>query len=353
MIKKILFIIPLSILLNSKNVMAQVAGRYSFAFLRQIPSARLTGLNGSQIALRDDDLTLGYYNPAQLNATANNSISYNQDFLLGGVKTGYLGYGYHLNGLKTTLQGGMQFVSYGTFKQTDEFGNVNGEFKASEYAIVLGAGRQINERLSVGLNMKYVTSQLEAYRSTGLAADLAGAYWDEEKKWGLSIVLKNVGTQLTTYNGNNKENLPTDVQIGFTKKLKKAPFRFSMLIHDLNRWNMQYDSPIANESTLLLTDQPVTPNKLSETIDNLFRHFTFGGELLIGKTEVLRIRGGYNHQMRKELNISNIRTFSGFSLGFGLKFNRFRIDYGFGRQHLAGGTNHLSISTYFNEFRKK
>lgn len=352
MIKRLLFLIPLSILLFSDTSKAQVAGQYTFSFLKQLPSARLTGLNGSQIALRDDDLTLAYYNPAQLNATVHNSISYNQDFLLGGIKTGYLGYGRYFNSLKTTFQGGIQFVSYGTFKQTDEYGNVNGEFKASEYAIVLGAGHQINERLSVGLNMKYITSQLEAYHSTGLAADLSGAYWDENKKWGVSLILKNVGAQLTSYN-NTKENLPTDVQIGFTKKLKKAPFRFSVLLHDLNRWDMQYDSPIENESTLLLTDETNEPSKLSQTVDNLFRHIAVGGELLIGKTEVLRIRGGYNHQMRKELNITNIRSFSGFSLGFGLKFNKFRIDYGFGRQHLAGGTNHLSISTYLNEFKKK
>ena len=141
--KKRLLFIPLSILLLS-NASAQIGGRYVFSFLKQMPSARLTGLNGSQIALRDDDLALGFHNPAQLNPLMHNALTYNQDFLLGSIKTGYFGYGYNVSKLKTTFQAGIQFINYGTFKQSDELGNINGEFKASEYAIALGAGRQIN-----------------------------------------------------------------------------------------------------------------------------------------------------------------------------------------------------------------
>ena len=348
--KKRLLFIPLSILLLS-NVSAQIGGRYVFSFLKQMPSARLTGLNGSQIALRDDDLALAFQNPAQLNPLMHNALTYNQDFLLGGIKTGYFGYGYNVSKIKTTFQAGIQFINYGTFKQSDELGNINGEFKASEYAITLGAGRQINERLSAGINLKYISSQLEAYRSTGLVGDLSGAYWNEEKKFGAAIIFKNIGTQLSTYTGK-KEDLPLDVQIGFSKKLNKAPFRFSALLHDLNRWNIRYDSPLDNE-TSLLGEEASSPSKISQTVDNLFRHLNVGGELIFGKTEVFRIRLGYSHQVRKELNISNIRSWSGFSLGIGFKVSRFRIDYGMGRQHLAGGMNHLSISTNFSEFKKK
>lgn len=348
--KKYLLLIPLSILMFS-SLSAQMGGRYVFSFLKQLPSARLTGLNGSQIALRDDDLTMGYNNPAHLNPLMHNALTYNQDFLLGSIKTGYFGYGYNVAKIKTTFQAGIQFIDYGTFKQADEFGNINGTFKATEYALVLGAGRQINERLSAGINLKYITSQLEAYQSTGLVADLSGAYWHEEKKIGISIIFKNIGTQLSSYNGN-KEDLPLDVQIGFTKKLTKAPFRFSALLHDLNRWNIRYDSPFENESSLL-GEEVSAPSKISQEIDNFFRHLNVGGELIFGKTEVFRIRLGYSHQVRKELNISNIRSMSGFSLGVGFKISRFRIDYGMGRQHIAGGMNHLSIATNFSEFKKR
>ena len=347
---RICFIIPISIS-TYFTASAQIGGQYVYAFLKQKPSARLTGLNGSQIALRDDDIALAYMNPALLNSSQHNALSYNHDFLLGKISTGYFGYGYAVEKLKMTFQGGIQFINYGTFKQADEFGNVQGEFKAGEYAVTLGAGRQINERLSAGLNVKYISSQLEAYKSNGLVADLAGAYWNEAKKFGATVVFKNMGTQLSTYAGQ-REDVPLDVQIGFTKKLQKAPFRVSVVLHDLNRWNMRYDNPLDNEITLL-GEAPTEPSGLSKGLDNFFRHLNAGGELILGKNENFRFRVGYSHQVRKELSVNNIRSMAGFSLGFGFKVNKFRLDYGLGRQHLAGGMNHLSISTNFSEFKKK
>ena len=72
-----------------------------------------------------------------------------------------------------------------------------------------------------------------------------------------------------------------------------------------------------------------------------------------GLDENFRFRVGYSHQVRKEMSVNNIRSMAGFSLGFGFKVSKFRLDYGLGKQHLAGGMNHLSISTNFSEFKKK
>jgi hypothetical protein len=343
-------VIPLSIF-TFFSASAQIGGEYTFAFLKQRPSARLTGLNGSQIALRDDDIALASMNPALLNNTMHNALTFNNDFLLGKISTGYFGYGHAVEKLKMTFHGGIQYINYGNFKQADEFGNIQGQFKAAEYAVILGAGRQINERLSAGLNIKYISSQLEAYKSIGLAADLAGAYWNDAKKFGATVVFKNIGAQLSTYAGK-REDLPLDVQLGFTKKLQKAPFRVSAVFHDLNRWNLLYDNPLNNEITLL-GETPTPPNRISLELDNFFRHLNIGGELLLGKNENFRFRVGYSHQVRKEMSVNNIRSMAGFSLGFGIKVSKFRLDYGLGRQHLAGGMNHVSISTNFSEFKKK
>jgi hypothetical protein len=343
-------IIPLSIF-SVFDASAQIGGQYTFAFLKHSPSARLTGLSKSQIAQKDDDLTIGFSNPSMYNTLMHNVLSYNHDFLLGQIGAGYVGYGYHVNKWKTTFQAGIQYINYGTFKQADELGNITGEFKAAEYALTLGAGRAINERLSVGLNAKFITSQLEAYNATGLAFDLAGAYFDPEKNMGFTVVFKNIGTQLKTYVPDRKEDLPLDIQAGFTKKLNRAPFRFSLMLHDLNRWNLRYDNPFENEISLL-GEAPQEPSALSKFSDNLFRHINLGGELVLGKNETFRMRLGYSHQVRKELTVNNIRSTAGFSFGVGFKVSRFRVDYGIGRQHVAGSLNHLSISTNFSEFKK-
>ncbi|NJN33650.1 MAG: PorV/PorQ family protein [Saprospiraceae bacterium] len=188
--KKKIRLTPLSIsvvlfsflVLFPHKIQAQIGGDYTFAFLRQSPSARLTALGTSQIALRDNDLALAYANPALLDSEDHNALIFNHNFLLGGVGTGSFGYGYHVEKWATTLQAHVQYMNYGNFQKADEFGNIQGTFRANEYAVILGAGKKINERLAAGLNAKFITSQLEAYSASGVAFDLAGSYWHEEKK---------------------------------------------------------------------------------------------------------------------------------------------------------------------------
>ncbi|MBL7817275.1 MAG: type IX secretion system protein PorQ [Saprospiraceae bacterium] len=348
---KLRLILPLSICLFLTHLSAQNGGRYTFAFLKQSPSARATGLNQSQIALKSDDLALAYNNPSLLNPLMHNGLDFNQNFLLGKIKSGLASYGYHVEKVKMTFQAGVQYINYGEFKEADEYGNQIGTFKANEYAVFVGAGRQLNERFSIGANLKFIQSRLETYTSTGLAVDLSGSYINPEKFFGASVVLKNIGAQLKTYYGEARSNLPYDLQIGISKKLPRAPFRFSVVAHDLLQWQLRYDNPLENE-TSLLGEETNTKSAFSLAMDNVFRHLNFGGEIVLGKTENFRARFGYSHQVRREMSLQNIRSLAGFSFGAGFKVSRFRIDYGIGRQHIAGGMNHLSISTNFGSFKR-
>ena len=49
-----------------------------------------------------------------------------------------------------------------------------------------------------------------------MAADLSATYHKPEKAWGLALVIKNVGGQLTAY-ADTKENIPFEIQLGFSK----------------------------------------------------------------------------------------------------------------------------------------
>jgi hypothetical protein len=323
---------------------AQVGGRVAFPFLKHSVSARVTALGGEVIAVRDNDPALGYRNPAMLNDSMHRNISFSHEFLFGGVQNGFAGAVWHVSKWKTTFLGGVQYVNYGSILGTDPFGNPTESFSAAETAFNIGAGHQINERFSIGINAKFIRSQLETYQSTGLATDLAAAYCDETKRFAFTFVARNLGVQLTSYN-DIKNPLPLDIQIGISKKLSRAPFRFSIIAHDLHRWNLRYD-PNVNLGTNLLGETEAAPSAFAQRTDNFFRHFIFNTELLMGKSENFRLRLGYNHQRRKELVVPNLLSYSGFSFGVGLKINRFRLDYGRGNFHLAGGSNHLTISTH-------
>lgn len=160
-----------------------------------------------------------------------------------------------------------------------------------------------------------------------------------------------MGAELTTYNGSGF-GTPLDIQVGVSKRLKYLPFRLTIIAHQLHKANVRYDDP----DKLVQTDifgEPVKVNKFGESIDNIFRHIIINGEFMLGKNENLRLRAGYNHLRRKELSLRTFRSLAGFSLGFGIKVSAFKLDYGVGYYHVAGATNHISISTDLGRLFKK
>lgn len=335
------------------NTNAQIGGDHIYEFLNLSNSARVTGLGGNLITVKDDDVSLAYSNPSLLNEKMHKGLSFNYNFHLADISNGYFGYAHQIDKWKATVHGGIQYINYGTFDLTDDIGNTTGTFKASEYALTFGAGKQLYDKLSVGANLKLITSQFESYNSLGVATDIAAYYSDTSSRFGLTLVFKNIGTQLTTYQDGNREPLPFDIQFGISKRLAHLPFRFSIIGHNLHRWNITFDDPNSVESVFLIGDGAQnSDNEFRDRVDNLFRHIIFNGEFLFGKGEIMRLRLGYNHFMRRELSVTNFRSRSGFSFGLGIKLRRFRYEYGRGYYHFAGGLNHLSISTRLSEFRR-
>lgn len=331
---------------------AQVGGDNVYEFLNFSPSARITALGGNLITVQDDDLALAAVNPATLNKSMHQQLTFNHNIHLAGIGHGYAAYAQYVEKWKATLHAGMQYVTYGEFIAADEFGTINGNFKAGEYAFMLGAGRRIAENYTLGANLKFISSQFEAYNSIGLTADIAAMYHNPEKPFAFTFLLKNIGTQFSTYTEDNREDLPFEIQAGFSQRLRYLPFRVSVIYHNLQRWNITYDDPNSpDEATFFFGEEPSTESD-NFFIDNLFRHFIFNGEFLFGKKENFRLRVGYNHFRRQELSVKNLRSLAGFSFGIGFKVNRFRIEYGQGVYHLGGGMNHFSISTNLQEFKK-
>lgn len=331
---------------------AQVGGDNVYEFLNFSPSARVTALGGSVIAVQDDDANLAYFNPAALNKAMHGQMAFNHNIHLAGINHGYASYAHYREKWDLTVHGGVQYISYGKFDLADEVGTINGTFKAAEYALTLGAAKALTENYSVGANLKFITSQLESYNSIGLSADFAAMYHNPESRVAFSLVFQNIGTQLTTYSDNNNEPIPFNMQVGISKKLAYLPFRFSVIYHNLHRWNILYDDPNAPDETTFFLGEDQNTSDGNPFLNNLARHFIVNGEFLFGKTEVVRLRIGYNHFRRAELSVSNLRSLAGFSFGFGIKIKRFRVEYGQAFYHLAGSMNHFSISTNLSEFKR-
>jgi hypothetical protein len=324
----------------------QIGGSSTYNFLSLPASARISALGGSLMSVVDDDVTQMVLNPAALNPEMHNRISFNTALYIADVNFGYFGYARHYDKIKTTFGAGIQYISYGKFDRTDEFGTVTGSFKAGEYAFNISAARSY-DRFNYGMTLKFIYSTLESYSSMGMAVDLGGTYVDSAGRFMAAVAFNNLGTQFSSYVPGNKEQLPLNIQIGIARQFAHLPFRFSIVFNNLQKWNIRYDDPNATQNDDIFGDTTNTKEK-SYWLDNLARHMIIGGEFLIGKG--FRLRVGYNHLRRQELKMVDRSAMVGFSFGVGIKIYRFMIDYSLAGYHLGGASNQFSISTNLQEF---
>ena len=337
----------LTLLLTSISVQAQIGGLSAYEFLNLPNSATQAAMGGHHIALRDDDLSLASRNPSLLNSLMDRRLAISHAFHPVGISNSYLAYGLDRPDLKMTFQAGLQYTSYGNdLIRRDVTGQDLGTFSANDYALTIGASRRIENRLSVGANLKLINSQLADYSSFGLATDIGLHYRDTTGRLGITILAKNIGFQLSRYDeSTGREPLPYELQIGLTRRLEHLPFRFSIIYRYLDRWNVLYDDPNSRDESIFViaNEEAIERSAGSIWFDNLMRHFVFNGELLIGRNETLRLRVGYNHGLRKELSLTDFRSLAGYSAGFALRIKRFSIAYGRTTYHIGGGINQLGL----------
>ncbi len=327
---------------------AQLGGSRTYTFLTLPPSARVAALGGSLIPVVDDDVHQVMFNPATLNPSMHNKLGFSTALYFADINFGYAGFARHAEKWNTTFAGGIQYISYGELERMNIQGFGEGMFKAGEYALMV-SGSRTYERFRYGATMKVIISSMERYSSLGLAMDAGVTYKDSTGRFMAGLVVRNLGTQLTTYTPDNREPLPLDIQIGIARQLEHLPVRFTAVFHHIQQFDIRYDDPaLSDNQNNLFSGDTTTVAEKSYTIDKIARHVIVGSEFLMGKN--FRLRVGYNHQRRQELKLSTRSGLTGFSMGFGFKINRFTLDYGLSRYHLAGASHQFTLSTNLSDF---
>lgn len=326
---------------------AQLGGSTSFRILDIPNSARASALGGNYIAVHDNDLTLGVFNPALLNKGMGRQVALSYLPYFEGIKIGYAAYGHHCDSINTTFSGSVQYVDYGTFQRTDETGTELGEFKAGEFVVQVGAAHPIDSLFSIGVNGKFINSALDTYSSTAWALDVGGVFHKESKGITVAAMLRNIGTQSSAYT-EVKEKLPFQVQLGVTYKFKHAPFRLGLMMEQLQRWDLTYEDPNASVQIDPTTGE-VIEDKVT-TVEKAFLHLVPSVEILLGRN--IMLRAAYNYRRRQELVIPDKPALTGVSFGLGVRVSKLHISYGYSQLHLAGISNTFTLAARFADFKK-
>lgn len=318
-------------------------GENTYEFLNLPNSARVGALGGANISISDADINIAYNNPALLLDTLDSHFATNYINYFGDINFGYFALAKHFDNVGT-FGIGIQNINYGEFTYIDETGYTDGmTFGAKEYAISLQYGRPLTQTLSVGGSFKQIYSALEKYTSYGVVLD-AGLHYDL-KKAGFSgaLVMRNLGSQITTYTDNNFEKMPFEIMAGFSQKLLHAPFRFSVTARNLQEFDLTYENGV-NNTNINYNSNYTDP----EFKDKAVRHLIVGVEFV--PTKNFYIAGGYNFMRRHELRVEEKPSNVGFSWGFGVKIYKFHVSYGSARYHLSSTSNHFSITTNLSAF---
>ena len=328
---------PFFFVLNASLAFAQLGGESTYQFLNLISSPRQAALGGKVLTNVDYDVTQGIYNPATINVEMDNQLALNYANHLGGISYGTAAYAYTVDRRTQTFHAAVTYVNYGSFDGYDESGNSTGRFTGNETSISFGYSLQIGfSDFYAGANLKLISSKLEQYTSLGGAFDFGLIYIDEFLDFNAAVVIRNVGTQFTTYAGLN-EPLPLEIDLGLSQKLQNVPIRWHLTFENLQQWPIAAANP-ARATTDLNGNQ--TKEKIG-FLTNIIRRTIIGLELFPEKG--FNIQVGYSFRRAEELRIIEQRNFSGLSFGIGLKFNNLRFSYSHARYSAASNTSFLGV----------
>jgi len=311
---------------------AQIGGTHVYSFVQQSVSATDNAL-GKTAIVRTGDVALALKNPSLLDSSYSHqaSITWGNMFVLqtGGMSIANIAYARSLRP-KLMLVGGVTSVIYGAFNSYDEYANPTGYFFVSDNALYAGLSYHFLPNFYAGATLKPILSFLETYSSIGILADFAFRYQSTDTLTNAAIVVRNVGSQITTYTGNY-ENVPFGVDVALRRKMKYAPFAISVAYSDLQAF--------------------VVSNTKAPFIENLLKHFSIAADVRMLKSFDLML--GFNVRKFGDMTWENGRKAVGLSLGAAFNRPNWKLSYGWAKQHAAGGTHFFTFSTNMQYFGSK
>ncbi|MBE6310749.1 MAG: type IX secretion system protein PorQ [Bacteroidales bacterium] len=309
------------------GISAQDGGN-AYNFLNIPVSSRVYGLGGHNITVIDDDINLIEQNPALLGPEFDKQIGINYMHYIGGSNFMGVRYG---NGISdhNAWAIGIQYYGYGDFTAADIDGTITGSFSASDIAFSASYSHDINDRLRGGITVKALSSKYEDYSAFALCTDLGLNYYNPDNEISMSVVLKNLGGQLTKFN-EEYDRLPWDIQLGYSQFLKNTSIRISITATNLTKWELPYYTREDQSST---SSPLVEKNSFSS---NFFRHLTFAAEYV--PSDKFYVGLGYNHKTRTDMSTYSRNFLSGFSIGAGIKTSSIGVGIALSQPHTGATT---------------
>ena len=188
------------------------SGTSAFAFMDLPVSSRLNCLGGTNVSVRDGEISMSMCNPALLGDLTDKVLELNYAYFLPGTNFASVLYGHNFGEAKgiPTKEGavdkpakpnyfavGIHYLDYGQMPYTDGDGHMTGgKFSARDILIDAIYARQLSPNFSIGVSLKPIMSFYESYSAFALGADVGAHFQLRDSTFQLGLALQNIGWQI-------------------------------------------------------------------------------------------------------------------------------------------------------------
>jgi len=318
-------------------------------FLNVAPDARSAAMGDAGVALSVDANAI-HWNTAKLATTDKKmgfSLSYTpwlrnlvNDMALYNVA------GYTVTKKNLVFGFAIDYFDQGMFQATLDNGTSAGNFNSKEFAIGISHARKLSPALSLGMNLKYINSNLLGnYQGSGgvsnalkpaqtVAADISVFYSKPSVgpwKYSYGLTLSNISGKVT-YGGTERNFIPTNLRVGMAATHEIDDLNKLTFTVDFNK--LMVPTPPAYENGKMIGTDPATVSaiggifgSLADAPDGIGEEMkevttSVGAEYLFNNAFALRT--GYFHESEMKGN----RKYFTFGLGFKMD-SKYGLDFAY------------------------
>ncbi len=328
-------------------------------FLTISPDSRAGGMGDAGVSTLPDVNSI-HWNPSKLAFLEEDfgaSVSYSPWLrsIVPDMSLSYLS-GFKKINSKSAVGASMRYFSLGSITFTDEQGNILRDFKPSEFAFDVSYALKLSERLSTGVSLRYINSNLtggsvvqgaQTKAGNSVAFDASVYYRSKAFKLGgknaflsAGANISNVGSKMNYSTSANPDFIPTMLRFGPSLQLDLDEYNSVTFLVDITKLLV----PTPPVYQLDAAGQPVKVNGEPVILEGknpnvspaqgIFQSFSdapgggkeelrefnysFGAEYLYNKQ--IAVRGGYFYEDKTKGNRQYI------TMGAGLKYQVLNID---------------------------
>lgn len=319
-------------------------------FLTIAPDSR-SGAMGDVGVATTPDVYSQHWNPAKfafIDGKAGVGISYSPWLrnLVPDINIAYLT-GYYRIDKKQVASASLLYSSLGDVPFTDEFGNLERNFKPNELAFDVGYSRIFAEHFSGGIAFRFIYSNLtggtysggDATKAgTSFAADISGYYtnkislFSKDGDVAFGVNFSNIGSKMSYSDDQKSDFIPMNLRIGGSTSLNLDNFNKIALAIDFNKLLVPTPPIYNNDMEIIYGKDPNVavpiaifqsfydaPGGFKEEIHEI----TSSIGLEYWYNNQFAIRTGYFHENASKGN----RKY--FTAGAGFRLKGFEIDFSY------------------------